>query len=266
METPTIFEPYEAAPDIIVLPSWFPIPGMGLLAVNAFVLKGSQPVLVDTGLVPLSDRFMENLSSVIDPADLRWVWLSHTDQDHIGSLFKVMEAAPRSRVVTSFLGVGKMSLFHPLPMERVFLLNPGQVLDVGDRNLTALRPPTYDAPETTGFFDPKGSALFSADCFGALLSQPAESAAAVGKEALTQGIVTWATVDAPWMHTTERKSFDKALADIRALSPDLVLSSHLPLARGMTEELLETLSRAPSAKPFTGPDQKALEEMSGAGQ
>jgi flavorubredoxin len=263
METPTIFEPYEAAPDIVVLPSYFPLPGMGILAVNAFVLKGREPVLVDTGLVPLSDQFMENLSSVIDPADLRWLWLTHTDQDHIGSLHRVLERASQVRVVTTFLGVGKMNLSHPLPMDRVFLLNPGQALDAGDRKLTALRPPTYDAPETTGFFDPKASVLFSADSFGALLEVPSESAAEVGEGALREGMVTWATVDAPWMHTTERNSFEKALDDIRALSPETVLSSHLPAAPGMTEDLLDILAGAPSAKPFVGPDQKALEAMSG---
>lgn len=264
METPTIFDPYEAAPDVVVLPSFFPIPGMGILPVNAFVLRAREPVLVDTGLVPISDQFVENLCSVIDPADLRWLWLTHTDLDHIGSLHRVLEAAPQSRVVTTFLGVGKMSLSRPLPMDRVFLLNPGQVLDAGDRKLTAFRPPTYDAPETTGFFDPKASALFSADSFGALLEEPAESAAAVGKGALREGMVTWATVDAPWMHSTDRKSFADNLNIIRSLSPDRVLSCHLPAARGMTEELLDVLAEAPSAKPFVGPDQKALEAMSGA--
>jgi len=259
METPTIFEPYEAGPDVVVLPSWFPIPGMGILPVNAFVLKAREPVLVDTGLVPLSDLFMEKLSSVIDPADLRWLWLTHTDQDHIGSLQRILEAAPQSHVVTSFLGVGKMSLFNPLAMDRVFLINPGQSFDAGDRKLTALRPPTYDAPETTGFFDPKASVLFSSDSFGALLEKPSENAAAVGKEALREGMLTWATVDAPWIHATERKSFQKTLDDIRALSPETVLSCHLPAAPGMTEELLEILAGAPSAKPFIGPDQKAME-------
>jgi flavorubredoxin len=262
MKTPTIFDPYEAASDTVVLPSYFPIPGLGILAVNAFVLKASEPVLVDTGLLPLSDQFMDNLASVIDPADLRWLWLTHTDQDHIGSLHRILEAAPGCRVVTTFLGVGKMNLSNPLPMDRVFLLNPGQVLDAGDRKLLALRPPTYDAPETTGFFDQKTSTLFSADCFGALLEEPSESAAAVGKETLREGMVTWATVDAPWIHRTGRTSFRKALDDIRALSAQAVLSCHLPAAQGMTEELLENLAEAPSAKPFVGPDQKALEAMS----
>lgn len=261
MDIPTIFDPYDATPDVTVLPSYFPLPGMGILAVNAFLLKAGEPVLVDTGLSALSDQFMENLTSVIDPADLRWLWLTHTDQDHIGSLHKVMAAAPALKVVTTFLGAGKMMLSNPLPMERTFFLNPGQSLPVGDRSLTALRPPTYDAPETTGFFDPKSSALFSADCFGALLKEPRESAAAVESGTLKEGLVTWATVDAPWMHTTEKKAFAASLDGIRELSPKYIFSSHLPAGRDMTDVLLKMLGEAPMAKPFVGPDQKALAEM-----
>ena len=91
MDTPTMFEPYEAAPDIDVIPSYFPIPVLGNVPVNAFVLKAAEPVLVDTGLVPLSDPFMEKLSSAIDPEDLRWLWLTHADQDHVGSLHRILQ-------------------------------------------------------------------------------------------------------------------------------------------------------------------------------
>lgn len=261
MDKPTMFEPYQAATDINVVPSYFPIPGLGIVPVNAFVLKASQPVLVDTGLVPLSDEFMEKLSSVIDPADLRWLWLTHTDQDHIGSLWRVLDAAPKLRIITTYLGVGKMSLFEPLPMDRIYLLNPGQTIDVGDRVLTAIKPPSYDAPETTGFYDPKADAFFSSDCFGALMSEPADSAAEMGVEDLRKTMVFWATVDAPWLHTVDRTLFDKSLNRIREISPKLVLSAHLPIARDMTDNLLDNLATAPDAEPFVGPDQKALEAM-----
>jgi hypothetical protein len=40
---------YTAAPDIDVVTSNFPIPGFGVVPINAFVLHGSEPVLVDTG-------------------------------------------------------------------------------------------------------------------------------------------------------------------------------------------------------------------------
>ena len=40
-------KPYQLMKDISILPSYFPIPGMGFLAVNAFVIKAKEPVLVD---------------------------------------------------------------------------------------------------------------------------------------------------------------------------------------------------------------------------
>jgi hypothetical protein len=49
---------YQAAPDITVITSAIPIPGMGVIPVNAFVLHGSEPILVDTGTVVEHDEFM----------------------------------------------------------------------------------------------------------------------------------------------------------------------------------------------------------------
>jgi flavorubredoxin len=261
MDQPTMCEPYQAAPDVDVLPAYFPIPGLGIIPVNAFVLRATEPVLVDTGLAPLSDEFMQRLSAVIDPGDLRWLWLTHCHPDHIGSLRRVLEAAPKLRVITTFLGVGVMSLFQPLPMDRVHLLNPGQSISVGDRTLTAIQPPSFDSPETTGFFDPKAAAFFSSDCFGALLSEPAGNAADIGSAKLREGLIRWATVDAPWLHLVDRAVFGQRLNRVREMAPKLVLSSHLPLASGMTEELVQYLAAAPDAEPFVGPDQPALEAM-----
>jgi flavorubredoxin len=71
------------------------------------------------------------------PADVRWIWLTHPDRDHTGALFDLLEAAPQARLVTTFLGAGILSTQWPLPLDRVYLLNPGQSLEVGDRTLTA---------------------------------------------------------------------------------------------------------------------------------
>lgn len=261
MDKPMMFEPYPATPEIDVLPSYFPIPGYGILPINAFVLKAAEPVLVDTGLTLLSDEFLPQLSSVIDPQDLRWLWLTHVDPDHIGCLHRLLDVAPNLRVITTFLALGKLSLFRPLPLDRVYLLNPGQSLGVGDRMLTAVRPPTFDAPETTGFYDPKSGVLFSADCFGALMSEPAASAAEIPANDLREGLVTWTTVDSPWLHLTDYARFTDTLDSIRVMAPKVILSSHLPMAEGMNEELLQHLVAARVADPFIGFDQAGLEAM-----
>ena len=253
---------YKAAADIEVLTSAFPIPGYGLVPINAFVIKGSEPVLVDTGAVVESEEFMTALRSVIDPTELKWIWLTHTDFDHIGSLHRLLAENPRLRVITNFLGVGIMSLSAPLPLDRVHLVNPGEKITVGDRTLTAVKPPAFDNPSTTGFYDDKSGVFFSSDCFGALLSAVPQNAADLSDKELRDGQVFWATLDSPWLHNTDSGALAKQLDGIRKMQPKMVLSSHLPAASGdMTERLLASLAAAPAAQPFVGPDQTGLEQM-----
>jgi flavorubredoxin len=253
---------YEAAPSIDVLTSTSPFPGFGVVPINAFVLHGPEPVLVDTGPVVEREEFMTVLRSVIDPAELRWIWLTHTDFDHIGALPQLLADNPQLRILTTFLSVGIMSLSDPLPMDRVHLINPGQKITVGDRTLTAVRPPVFDNPATVGFHDDKSGALFSSDCFGALLPEAPENAADLSDQELREGQVFWATLDAPWLHKVDAAAFAKELNGIRDMEPALVLSSHLPAAPGsMTQRLLASLAAAPTATPFVGPDQAALEAM-----
>ena len=253
---------YTAAPGIDVLTSSFPIPGFGLVPVNAFVLHGAEPVLVDTGIVVEREEFMTALRSVIDPGDLRWIWLTHPDFDHIGSLAPLLDSYPDIHVITTFLGVGILSLYAPLPMDRVHLVNPGEKITIGERTLTAVKPPAFDNPSTTGFVDNTSGAVFSSDCFGALLAAVPETAADLTDEELRQGQIFWATVDSPWLHNVDRSAFARDLDHIRRIEPTMILSSHLPAAPGaMLNQLIASLEAVPTATPFVGPDQAALEAM-----
>lgn len=250
------------SPDVDVLTTVVPIPGFGVIPVNAFVLHGPEPLLVDTGPVVEAEGFMAALETVIDPAELRWLWLSHTDFDHIGSLHRLLDKAPQLRVVTTFLGVGIMGLYAPLPLDRVHLLNPGQSLRVGDRTLRAFRPPAFDNPATTGFVDEGSGLVFTSDCFGALLADVPASAADLADDDLRAGQVFWATVDSPWLQRVDGGLLAKELDTIRAMEPSMLLSSHLPPAPGtMTDRLVASLAAVPEAAPFVGPDQPALEQL-----
>lgn len=255
-------ETYRPAPDIDVINTNIAVPGFGLIPVNAFVFHGAEPLLVDTGPIIERDDFMAALRSVIDPSELKWIWLTHTDFDHIGALHQLLDENAELRVITSFVGVGIMGLFDPLPMDRLYLINPGQTVSIGDRTLTAVKPPTFDNPITTGFRDDKTGVLVSSDSFGALLQEVPQSAADLSDEALTEGQVFWATVDSPWLHKIDRGMFKKELDGIQQMQPSMVLSSHLPAAPGdMMPRFVASLMAAPDAPPFAGPDQAALEAM-----
>ncbi len=198
---------FRAGADVTVFADPMEVPGLGFLPVNAFVLHAKEPVVVDTGL-SLPDRdYVATLSAVIDPATVRWIWLTHPDRDHTGGLFKLLEAAPQARLVTTFMAAGIMSTERPLPLHRLHLLNPGQSLDVGDRTLHAFRPPLYDSPATVGFYDDRSHTCFSSDCYGAPLPT-AELAGGpdvreVPSDQLRAAQLLWAAVDSPWVHNVD---------------------------------------------------------------
>ena len=249
-------------PGIDVLTADVDIPGLGHLPINAYVLHGTEPVLVDTGSIVLRDEFLAALRSVIDVADLRWIWLTHTDFDHIGLLGELLAENPKLRVITTFLGVGIMGLFEPLPMDRVNFVNPGESIVVGDRTLTAVKPPAFDNPITTGFHDDRTGVLFSSDCFGALLPALPECASDLTDAELRAGQVTWTAIDSAWLHKISPDVFAQDLDRIRRIEPTMVLSAHLAPAPGaMLDRLLGALEAVPSSPPFAAPDQAALDAM-----
>lgn len=254
-------KPFQVVPDVVVLPAHFSIPGMGFLPVNAFVIKAEEPVLIDAGMGIDSDDFMAALESIINLRDLRWVWITHDDADHTGSMQKVLEVAPKARLVAYSLAVLRMSTVWPIPMDRVYWLNPGDSIRVGDRNLIAVRPPLFDNPTTIGIYDDKSEALFSADCFGAIVPSPVRNVEDLAWDELSQGMITWATGDSPWVHMVEPSVFNRALDSIRQTDPKMIFSGHLPSALGKTEQFLDSIAGVPASPPFVGPNQDALEQI-----
>jgi glyoxylase-like metal-dependent hydrolase (beta-lactamase superfamily II) len=254
---------HQINPDVTVMSDHVDIPGIGFLPVNTFVLHADQPVVVDTGLSTSDKDFVSDLAGVIDPADVRWIWITHPDRDHTGGMWKLLDAAPNARIVTTFLGVGILSNEFPVPLDRVYLLNPGQALDVGDRTLRAFRPPLFDSPATTGFIDGKTGAMFSSDCFGGPL-ESADLATAADVDAagsVLDAQLLWASIDSPWVHSVDQVKYQATIDSVRSLDPSAVFSTHLPPAFGDLDRLWEMAAMAPANPGFIGPDQAALEEL-----
>lgn len=253
--------PYQASPDVWVLPTTLPIPGAGSLVTNAFVILSEEPVLVDTGIGVDSGDFMDALDSILPMDHLRWIWLTHDDADHIGSIQSVMELAPQARLVAHAFSALRMASWWPVPLERVNALVVGERLHVGDRTLTAVRPPLYDNPMSTGIYDDKTGTLFSVDAFGAILPEVTQDAADIPEADLSQGMIDWAAFDSPWTQLVDGGKFALALKEVERLAPSRILSSHLPPASASIDRLVAVLKAVPDAEPFLPPDQVTFEQM-----
>jgi glyoxylase-like metal-dependent hydrolase (beta-lactamase superfamily II) len=254
--------PYRASDDVHVLPANLALPGLGVLPINAYLITAEEPVLVDTGIGVDADEFLDALGSIIAPERIRWIWLTHDDADHTGNLQRVMERAPQAKLVTHGFCALRMATWWPVPMDRVHAIRFGDDLPVGDRTLTAVAPPLFDNPMSTGLLDRSTGALFSVDAFGAILPEPTQRASDVPPEALAGGMLGWATSDSPWVHLTEPAEFGEVLDRVRRIEPRRIFSSHLPAADGTAlEDFLTVLQQVPTADRFVPPSAEEFAQM-----
>jgi len=246
-----------------------PIPTIGNLAVNSYLIRGEEPTLIDAGITPEVPEFDVALRDLIDPSEIRWIFVTHPDRDHVGALGRLLTEAPNATVVTSLVTFGLMSVgSEPIPPERAFLVREGSTHDIGDRTLRAVRPPMFDNPGTLAFLDPKQNILFSADCFGAPLTTPeaalAEDVAAIPDDELAAAQLLWGSVDSPWAHFVDEARFAENLKRFVQDRPEKVLGTHLPPIHGDLDRHVETLTKLPSSTPYVTADQAALEAFMAA--
>ncbi|MEY9214937.1 MBL fold metallo-hydrolase [Thermobifida halotolerans] len=239
-------EPYLAGPDIHALPSELPIPDLGLQPVNAFLLRGGEPVLIDAGMPVDREDFEATLWPLIDPEDLRWVIVTHDDRDHTGSLMRILEAAPRATLVTNAISLTRLSEEFRIPPDRVVTVNPGGRLRAGDREFSFLRPPTFDSPGTLAVFEHTDATLFSSDSFGTVVPGIGNRLEDLPEKEFFEGFAVLNRAIAPWTRLVDPDRFLRVLAEVRDLRAARLLSAHGPAVEGRVDALVDAMAEIPS--------------------
>jgi hypothetical protein len=116
------------------------------------------------------------------------------------------------------------------------------VFEAGGRRRHTVRPLSDDASETMGFFDPAASLLYTVDCFGAVLPAPVDSVEDVGTDAFRNGMMTWSSIDSPWLKGVDRAALGRGLAAIDRLAPAHLVSAHLPVLEGRASTLTNPIA------------------------
>ncbi|MFN7149385.1 MAG: MBL fold metallo-hydrolase [Microthrixaceae bacterium] len=259
--------PVEIAPDTWVIQD---TQGEGTapqaVHLNSMLIRGAEPVVVDTGSPANRDRFLEDLFSLVEPEDVRWVFISHDDVDHFGNLHQVMDACPNATMVaTWFLCERIMCDRLDVAPTRWRWLGDGESFDAGDRTLHAIRPPLYDSPTTRGLFDDRTGVYWASDCYATPVERGTEFVADLDPEAWREGFGAFQHWNSPWVGMVEADAFAATCRRIEQLRPSAIATAHGPtIEASHVQRAFELLREVPTTPAPPQPDQAVLDAMLGA--
>ena len=151
----------EIAPDIYRISTFHPDFGIQF---NQFLIKDDEPFLMHTGFNKMFQTTLAAVSSIITPADLRWIGYSHFEPDECGALNAWLEVAPRAQAASSV--VGAMVCLNDFADRAPRALADDEILQTGRHRLRFLATPHVPHGWDAGlFFDEVEETLLCSDLF-----------------------------------------------------------------------------------------------------
>ena len=261
--TKTRLEPTEIAPETFLIHDHA---GEGhapvLVPLNTMVIRAAEPVVVDTGMVENRDQYLADVFSIVEPEDIRWVFISHDDVDHTGNVNALMEAAPNATLVINWFMQERMGASLQVSPLRQRWVADGELLDVGDRKLLAIRPPVFDSPTTRGLFDPTTGVYWASDSFATPMLTPIRDAADLDPEMFDIGMATFNRYVSPWLELIDDAKFQATVDRIEQLAPSVMVGCHSPaIRRRYIDRAFDITRRSPTAEILPMADQQVLDEI-----
>jgi len=259
----TRLEPTEIAPETYLIHNH---QGEGTapvaVALNSMIIRGQQPVVVDTGVPANREQYLTDVFSIVEPADVRWVFLSHDDIDHTGNVNELMAACPNATLVLNWFMVERIGETLETPPSRWRWVADGDALDVGDRVLHAVRPPIFDSPTTRGLYDPTTGVYWASDAFATGMPTPVPSVNELDREFWATGMAMFGQYISPWLSLVDDRLYQRTVDRIEALRPTVLAACHTPaITGGRVAEAIDIARRTPTMTVPAAPDQSLLEHI-----
>jgi flavorubredoxin/flavin reductase (DIM6/NTAB) family NADH-FMN oxidoreductase RutF len=133
---------------------------------NSFIIRGQKIALVDTSHEKFRQLFFDTLKSQVNPAEIDYLIISHTEPDHSGLVKDMLKLCPDITVVGSKVAIQFLEDLVHHPFKRKIVKN-GDRLDLGNgHELEFVIAPNLHWPDTIFTFDHKTHILYTCDAFG----------------------------------------------------------------------------------------------------
>ncbi|OGC21412.1 MBL fold hydrolase [candidate division WOR-1 bacterium RIFOXYB2_FULL_42_35] len=190
---------------------------------NSYIIKGSDKVaLLDTVDPPKAEVLLANLKE-LGLKKIDYIVAHHAEQDHSGTIPKVLEKYPEAKVVTNARCKEMLKDLLLIPDDKFIVVADREKISLGDKTLEFILTPWVHWPETMVTYLKEDKILFSCDFFGSHL---ASSDLFVADEAKVYDSAKryYAEIMMPF-----RSMIKKHLEIVDKLVIDVIATSHGPI-------------------------------------
>jgi len=190
---------------------------------NSYLVKGSEKTaIIDTMYPPMSDEYLKNLDeNGITKVD--YIIANHGEQDHSGTLPKMIEKYPDAVIVTNATCKGNLMSMLFIPEEKIMVVKTDDELSLGDKTLKFILAPNVHWPDTMFTYIKEDNVLCTCDFLGAHYTF--DDVFAVPSEKLERSAKKYyAEIMMPF-----RVMCKKYVQLIKDMNVDMILPSHGPV-------------------------------------
>tara|TARA_Y100001968_G_C19448276_1_gene766767 strand:+ start:711 stop:2483 length:1773 start_codon:yes stop_codon:yes gene_type:complete len=139
---------------------------------NSFIIEGAKTALIDTSHIKFETYWFKTLKNSINPNEIEYLIVSHTEPDHSGLISDLLELNPEIEIVGSKVAIKFLEdqLHRPF---KTIAVKSGEKLDLGVNETSGVNhliefvsAPNLHWPDTIFSFDHGTGVLYTCDAFG----------------------------------------------------------------------------------------------------
>lgn len=132
---------------------------------NSYFIDADKKAIIDTSKEGFWDVYEKKIRAVVDPSEIEYIIMNHTEPDHSGNLKNLLRIAPKAKVVATSVAIRYLKdmvgfEFEALPVK------DGHTLDLGNKTLRFISAPNLHWPDTMYTYLEEDRLLFTCDSFG----------------------------------------------------------------------------------------------------
>jgi flavorubredoxin len=203
---------------------------------NSYFIDAGKKVIIDTAKETFKREYLAKVLKVVDPKEIDYIVINHTEPDHSGNLKHLLKIAPNAIVYGSRQAINYLSEMMDKPFKSCYVKD-GDTLDLDGKTLRFISAPNLHWPDTIFTYLEEDKILFSCDSFGSHYCN----------ELMFDDLVGDFSQSFKYYFDVILRPFSKfmlnAIEKIKPLEIKTICPGHGPILRTRWKEILEKTSR-----------------------